>query len=1195
MSRPASTLLALLLTACGTEVDISTHNTAPEASLAGNPSALTWGSVATFSGTVADNEQGTEALSTTWVFTSGNGQPLELELGDDCEAPPADSANLQGRVACTFRAPSDLDLLAVSLYGSDGRRTGDPATLEVTLDPGASPTCTLTAPPAEPPDGAWFADIDILVDGACADAPGETAPADLGLCFRTTYQNAQGQAVTEDFCTGDDDTAAPALTLDATSSEARLWGYLLLPTATHQLCLFAQDEAGNDNGNDACTTLTVLPPNLAPWCELTLPVDGTAGRLGDTVRLQGLVGDPDQGVSTLFVQWRTDQSATPLGTSTPDAEGHVGLDVVLGTTPAVHTLTLYVEDDWEGNEVCQATFTVGDGPSATILSPLDGDLIDIAEVLVLEGEWHDDQTGCEELSIQWVSSLLTDPLYEGPPPSGGCSDIILWDPAVDGALPEGAHLLYLYVTDGDGYTNADSAWFEVGDCTREWYRDLDADGYGDDAIVLRDCTQPTGYVAIPGDCDDSNVAINPGAVEQCNGLDDNCDGTVDGGFHLVTFYRDADGDGYGDDAEPYPDLVCSSATLSGYTSLGGDCDDTQPDINPGEPELCDDTDHDCDGDIDNGLAYPYGTVFYLDADGDGYGASSTTGCAAWTGWILTGGDCDDTDATIHPAATEVCDTTPVDNDCDGDADPFGASGCATRYLDADGDGYGTSAGTSACVCLSNPGDYTATNTGDCDDATYSVNPGVDEVCDPAATDEDCDGYAETEGALGCSLFYYDADGDNYYASGAAGRCLCAEDGDYRGHISGDCDESDPAINPGAAEICDGYDNDCDGLTDDDDSSVSGGSTWYRDADGDGYGLATVTITRCDLPSGYVADSSDCDDNDAGDHPGATEIVGNGDDEDCDGAELCYDDDDNDGYLDATGDTRASTDPDCSDAYEGQSTDPVTDCDDTNPVIHPGATETTGDSVDVNCDGAELCYDDDDDDGYLDTSGDTRTSTDPDCADAYEGTSTDPTTDCDDTDDYNYPGAFEYCDGEDNDCDGDVDGLSEISVTTNILQDYSLTSPTSYWGMIDREWPSAGGTCDTDPWTASYSNWWSGFMYVDHHCTTGTIQTVMFQSIVGRDTFDQYYVMEVGYGGGWGTASGGDLALTVGAPWYAGAYAWCNITPTTDGADHTERCGPLYVPASAVATYSNFSLDVQPGYSGIIYIGHVRMLRCVGRP
>jgi MYXO-CTERM domain-containing protein len=190
-----------------------------------------------------------------------------------------------------------------------------------------------------------------------------------------------------------------------------------------------------------------------------------------------------------------------------------------------------------------------------------------------------------------------------------------------------------------------------------------------------------------------------------------------------------------------------------------------------------------------------------------------------------------------------------------------------------------------------------------------------------------------------------------------------------------------------------------------------------DGDGDGY----------DAGSGATAD---CDDTDASVYPGATDTTADGVDSNCDGTELCFDDDDDDGYLDSSRDTRTSADADCADPFEGTSADATTDCDDAASAINPGVPEIVGDDIDADCDGRETCYEDDDDDGRLDSSGDTRASADSDCADANEGRASDVTTDCDDAAASVYLGAPEIAaDGRDQDCDGvdvcygDADGDS----------------------------------------------------------------------------------------------------------------------------------------------------------------------------
>ncbi|HRF77989.1 MAG TPA: MopE-related protein [Chitinophagales bacterium] len=103
------------------------------------------------------------------------------------------------------------------------------------------------------------------------------------------------------------------------------------------------------------------------------------------------------------------------------------------------------------------------------------------------------------------------------------------------------------------------------------------------------------------------------------------------------------------------------------------------------------------------------------------------------------------------------------------------------------------------------------------------------------------------------------------------------DADGDGYASNvDCNDADAAINPGATEICDGIDNNCDGNIDE-----AGGATWYADADGDTYGDAASTTVSCDVPVGYVADNTDCNDGDAAINPAATEVC-DGVDNNCDG-------------------------------------------------------------------------------------------------------------------------------------------------------------------------------------------------------------------------------------------------------------------------------------------------------------------------
>ncbi len=434
----------------------------------------------------------------------------------------------------------------------------------------------------------------------------------------------------------------------------------------------------------------------------------------------------------------------------------------------------------------------------------------------------------------------------------------------------------------------------VGDL---WYADEDADGYGDPDVSVQDCDGNTGYVADATDCDDLDPQVFPGADEVCNDQDDDCDALVDDDdpdlVDAPVWSLDFDGDGYGGaDVQ-----VAACEAPEGYVADATDCDDAHAEASPDGTEVCDGLDNDCDGatdDADDDVADP--ETWWSDADGDGYGDPDATvaACEQPSTAVDNSEDCDDTDATVSP------DTV--------------------WYLDADGDGHGTSdVTTTACE---QPARYTDTAT-DCDDLDASSFPGGIEVCDGA--DNDCD-TAFDEGASDASTWYADTDADGYGdASSTTDACDAPS-----GHVadSSDCDDGDGAVNPSAAEICDGDDEDCDGLVDDDDPDLTDAGTWYDDADGDGYGDAGSPASACDQPSNTVADATDCDDTDAALNPDTS----------------WYLDHDGDGYGDPSLGTTSCEQPSALYVLDDQ------DCDDGDSSVHPGAALLC-DGGDGDCDGA----------------------------------------------------------------------------------------------------------------------------------------------------------------------------------------------------------------------------------------------------
>ena len=295
-------------------------------------------------------------------------------------------------------------------------------------------------------------------------------------------------------------------------------------------------------------------------------------------------------------------------------------------------------------------------------------------------------------------------------------------------------------------------------------------------------------------------------------------------------------------------------------------------FNSGNRDISDRLDYDCPE-----------ALYYRDADGDGYGDPNDTVTSPQSGYVEDNTDCDDNDANEYPGQT--------------------------WYADLDGDGYGDGTQQTACE---RPGSHNLltelTGLGDCNDSDNTVNPGEAEVCDDGI-DNNCDGNIDED----CpTTFYLDADSDGYGDPANTISALVQPDGYVEDDSEFDCNDNDYREFPG--------------------------QTWYADLDGDGYSDGT-NQTACLRPANYfistelTAISGDCDDTSAARNPGAAELCGDGVDQDCSGNDaVCLPDVDNDGYPDA--------------ASGG------TDCDDNDATVHPGAVEIFDDGIDQDCDGSD---------------------------------------------------------------------------------------------------------------------------------------------------------------------------------------------------------------------------------------------------
>ena len=459
-----------------------------------------------------------------------------------------------------------------------------------------------------------------------------------------------------------------------------------------------------------------------------------------------------------------------------------------------------------------------------------------------------------------------------------------------------------------------------------WYRDADADAFGSSLESIKQCLQPSEFVANPLDCNDDNPYLNPASSEDCDGLDTNC--TTPLGLADVATEIDNDGDGY-IECDPFID---HGAVLTG----GGDCDDSKIAVNPAAVEICDSIDNNCDALTDDPSAADAQTWF-ADADHDNFGNPniSEVACSAPANHVPDNTDCNDDNSGISPGAAESCNT--VDDDCDGTVDELngGVAVCLPidYYCDQDGDTYYSASPSDqvqgeTCTAGLLPAGCQCEQGDDCRDTNDEVNPGVlSESCN--GIDDNCDARVDEGNICSEKDYYCDADGDDEISATVTDQvsffeCTARALTDARildcSCTAGlDCQDGDDSITSTSTEDCDdGINNDCTDARVDCEDPACSLDTSCGDEDGDG---SLVT--------------EDCNDADDTIYPSAPEI--------CDGLDNDCDTDADEGFPNDDGDTFGNS------------------CD---PCLNDPLNDADGDTFCGNIDICELGYDsvDDDDDG-----------------------------------------------------------------------------------------------------------------------------------------------------------------------------------------------------------------------------------------
>ncbi len=460
----------------------------------------------------------------------------------------------------------------------------------------------------------------------------------------------------------------------------------------------------------------------------------------------------------------------------------------------------------------------------------------------------------------------------------------------------------------------------IGLASTIYYLDSDNDTYGNPLISIVACIAPAGYVTNSLDCNDGDILINPAAFDILdNGIDEDCSGS------------DASAAGIAIGLYEFTDLgVCPviadtvsiqpiNALFSNYSSIGTTCSSSANvfsnsnwnqtgtlDLNEyNEFSL---TANDCSTLDLNKIIFTHrisasgGTpTWTLRSSIDNFVADLGTGTPLVN---------DNTDTVNLSAAFDALSQVTFRfyitnmgssgatwrNDNVSIIANFGTLIPQTYYADTDGDNFGDPL-VSISVCTTQNG-YILDNT-DCDDTDGLINPNTiwyqdndgDLTGNSLVTLTQClqpIGYVLTPGdcddnnnlVINPTTYYLDADGDGHGSMTGLAITSCTNPGMGYVTISDDCDDALNTVYPGAPEICDQLDNNCNGPSDE--GLIY--NAYFTDTDNDTYGTGTGTLFCQDPGTGYSLIDGDCNDSNPNAYPGATEILNNGIDENCDGTD-----------------------------------------------------------------------------------------------------------------------------------------------------------------------------------------------------------------------------------------------------------------------------------------------------------------------
>jgi hypothetical protein len=715
--RGLSAIVLLLLGGCSGETKVGTFNATPTALITSHADgeAVMANEEILLLGTVSDPDNAAESLVVTWTVSGIHACP---------DAVPDET----GLTSCTATFSEGLGEVKLQVKDPGGEAALDVITLSVI--PNEAPVVTLLNPD---PNGDYTTGELIPFEAEVSDK--EDLAEDLVLAWTSSI---------------DGDLSLPP-TADSTGSVADA---ISLSPGDHVITLTATD-TNTKTGTDT-VSISVAGENTQPTCEITAPVSGEFGELGQLVSFAGLVGDAETASDQLLVDWSSDKDGS-LGSSTPNSSGDVSFPFS-SLTADTHVVSMVVADELGATCTDFITFTVGTAPTIVLTAPTASSSHKLGEGISFSAEVADQEDSPTDLLIDWVSSIDGLISTQGAASSGVAQ-------FVDANLSEGTHTLTVTVTDTTGFFAEDLVSFEV---------------YANSAPSI------------------ASVSISPNPAY----VDDTLDCTYTG-------FNDPDGD---------PDLSTLEWTISGTTvgtgpTLSGvfaKSDVVKCTVTPfdgsdaGTPLTAKRTIDNSVPSISSVSISPSAAVAgdtlscsasgFSDADGDTDASTiqwTVNGSSAGTGSTLSSGFVggDDVVCTITPydgedTGTPLSDSLTIDNSAPSidsaviDPDPAYAddtlSCTATNFSDPDGDGdqtsiewviSGTTVGSGSTLagvfvkgdtvkCKATPSD--GTDAGSTETDTVTIRNSPPEVSN-ASIAPDPAGAADT---LDCSYSFADTDGDS---------------------------------------------------------------------------------------------------------------------------------------------------------------------------------------------------------------------------------------------------------------------------------------------------------------------------------------------------------------------------------------------------------------------------------------------------